>query len=129
MSKLLGIDWGSKRIGLAIAGVETKLARPLPSLSAGSNLSRQLAEICQQQGVTKLVLGLPRGLNGQETAQTRQVRQFAKELQAQLNLPIVLQDEALTTQAIKQRQSRGKPKMDIDSEAAAMILQDYLETL
>ncbi len=123
MSGILAIDWGTKRVGLAVADAESRLATPLPSLPASRELLGQLAEICADRKVETVIVGLPRGLEGQETAQTTRVRRFAAELEQSLKLSIKLQDEALTSIVARQR----KPaEFDLDSQAAVIILSDYL---
>lgn len=86
--------------------------------------------IIEENNVDTLVVGLPRNLDGRDTAQTRAVRQFVEALQ--LDLPIVFQDEALTSQqaeaGLRQRK-RGYNRGDVDAEAAAIILTDYLGEL
>jgi putative Holliday junction resolvase len=82
-----------------------------------------------EQGAVGLVIGLPRGLDGQETAQTRAVREFAEQLKPAVQLPYYWQDEAVTSrQAEEELKSRGKPyqKGDIDALSATYILEDFL---
>lgn len=127
MTVFLGIDYGSKRIGLALGNDETKLAQPLTTLD-GSNSTywQELEQTITTHGVAELVVGLPRGLDGGETDQTRAARFFAVEL-ASLKLPIHLQDEAGTSELARQRIGHKlATKGQIDAEAAAIILQDYL---
>jgi putative holliday junction resolvase len=81
------------------------------------------------QGAVALVLGLPRGLDGQETAQTKSVRAFGAELEQALHIPLYWQDEAVTShQAEEELQARGKPyrKEDIDALSATFILEDFM---
>lgn len=119
---LLGIDWGQKRVGLALANSQARLASPLMSVSNNEGLYGQLQRVCQEHAVGQIVVGLPRNLEGEETAQSAQVRAFAKALGARLQLPVALQDESLTSVA-------AKKATDIDAGAASIILQDYLESL
>jgi putative Holliday junction resolvase len=88
-----------------------------------------LKALCDDREVTQLVAGLPRGLDGQETAQTQYARMFGDQLAAQLQLPVYYQDEAVTSQQAKaELEARGKPyaKGEIDALAATYILEDYL---
>lgn len=125
MKKYLGIDYGSRRIGLALGNDEAKIAEPLTTLVADEDYWQELARVVNDEAVEGLVVGLPRTLDGKDTAQTREARFFAAEL-ASLKLPIHLQDEAGTTQEAL-RQS-GK-KHGVDAIAAALILQDFLDSL
>ncbi len=122
--RYLGVDYGSQRIGLAIADEVVLVARPWQVIEVGqSSAPKLVADLARAEQVTDLVVGLPRSLDGQDTAQTAEVRRFAKELES-TGLPIILQDEADTSHLAKQR---NPDKHRIDAEAAAIILQDYLE--
>lgn len=125
MKKYLGIDYGARRIGLAVGNDEAKIAQPLKTLVTDKGYWDDLVAVIGEQEISELVVGLPRNLNGDDTAQTREVRFFAAEL-ASLKLPIHLQDEAGTTDAAKQLDGA---KTDLDALAAMIILQDYLESL
>jgi putative Holliday junction resolvase len=127
---ILALDVGERRIGVAVAGSEAKLARPLTTLLNTDKFFDELAKIVQQEDIGRLVVGLPRGLEGQTTAQTETVQGFAKELENRLSLPVHLQDEALTSvQAEAELKQRRKlsVKGDIDALAATLILEDYLQ--
>ncbi len=127
---ILALDVGSKRIGLALASGIARLARPLTTLDADGDVIDQLARIITDEKVEQLVVGLPRNLDGQETAQTASVRSFTSQLE-QFKLPIHLQDEALTShKAEAELAARGKAynKADVDALAATYILEDYLAT-
>jgi putative Holliday junction resolvase len=129
LEKYLGIDYGAVRIGLAIADAETKLARPLTTVSTA-----ELVATIEREGPFKaIVVGLPRSLDGQDTAQTLAVRRFTDDvLWRKLRIEPVFQDEAGTSGVAEDRlKESGKPyaKADIDAEAAAIILQDYLDSL
>jgi putative holliday junction resolvase len=127
--KYLGIDYGSKRIGLAVGESETKLARPLTTLVTTDDYWAELSEITQQEQVDELVVGLPRTLSGNESPQTKEARFFAVEL-ASLKLPIHLQDEAGTSEIARERLGKKlTDKGQIDAEAASIILQDFLDQL
>jgi putative Holliday junction resolvase len=126
---VLALDVGSKRIGLARASFVARIASPLMTIQNDETVWQKLHEICQQEGVTQLVVGLPRGLDGQETAQTKYAQDFTHTLASNLALPIKLQDEAVTSrQAEAELAARGKQfaKGDIDALAAVYILDDYL---
>ena len=126
---ILGLDVGARRIGLARASYAARLAAPFGTLENNAETLDRLRAICQQEQVRQLVIGLPRGLDGQETAQTLTVRAFGALLGNALGLPIHWQDEALTSvQAEAELEARGKSyqKGDIDSLAAVYILEDYL---
>lgn len=126
---VLALDVGDRRIGVAVAQSVARLPRPLTTLNNDEKFEASLQAIIDQEGIGTIVVGLPRNLHGQDTAQTKASRAFAEQLTEKFNLPVVLQDEAGTSrQAETELQARGKPyaKADIDAWAAAIILEDYL---
>lgn len=131
--RYLGIDYGSKRVGLAVGDDEVRRAVPLATIEGGSDLAQRLRRICDEQMIHTIVMGLPRGLDGQETAQTVLVRDRGKELSAELSrFEWYYQDEAVTSELAKERLiARGQATSAgaIDREAATIILQDYLDQL
>jgi putative Holliday junction resolvase len=129
--ELLALDVGSVRIGVARASSLVRLPEPLMTLQNGPQTVEQIKQLVIEHDAHTLVVGLPRGLEGQETAQTAAVREFVALLSQQLSIPLVLQDEAVTSRkAEEELQARGKPyaKGDIDALAATYILDDYLKT-
>ncbi len=128
---VLALDVGEKRIGVAVAALSVGLPRPLPTLPRAeeSVLLPKLAAIIEEEGVSHLVVGWPRGLSGQSTQQTKSVEQFAEMIKAHFRLPLYLQDEALSSQRAEQelnRRSRPYKRQDIDALAAGYILDDWL---
>lgn len=125
----LALDVGEKRIGVATGDDVVRIAVPLDTIEVdGSELTR-LARLIVDHEPDVVVIGYPRNQSGEPTAQTEFVEQFAKKL-ADIAPKIEFQDESLTSVLAEQRlKSYGKPysKADIDAQAAALILQDYLE--
>jgi putative Holliday junction resolvase len=133
--RILAIDYGSQRIGLALSDPTGTLARPLPFLPAKSDnkLAREIVALAQKEEVKLLILGLPRHMNGSLGEAATKVQAFAVELGKATSLPIKLIDERLSTvQASRQLQEAGRnsraQRGRIDSEAAAVLLQGYLDT-
>lgn len=129
MAKYLGIDYGARRIGLATADSDTKLASPLATVG-----SAELIETIKRRGpFDAVVVGLPRNLDGSDTPQTLAVRRFSDDiLWNKLRIEPVFQDEAATSSVAEERLKESGKKYrpeDIDAEAAAIILQDYLDSL
>ncbi len=125
---VLALDVGSKRVGVAVASLIARLPHPLTTLTASENIPDELAAIIEREDVERLVVGLPRGLEGQDTAQTEAIRHFIETLKTQFDLPIDMQDEALTSKkAEAELEKRGKPyqRGDIDALAATYILEDW----
>lgn len=124
---LLGVDWGQQRVGLATGNTFAKQASPLPAVSTEKALER-IRELLDNETTQLLVMGLPRGLDGKETAQTAAVRRVAENLQSELQCELAFQDETLSTVEAVKLQNRYKGA-DLDSLAATIILQDYLNKL
>ncbi len=128
----LGLDYGSKRVGLATGNDQARLATPLSTLPNGDLLMSQLAALCKQEAIDQIVIGLPRGLDGQMTEQSELITLFAKHAHERLRLPVHLQDEAVTSEVAEEHlkaSGRNYRKSDIDQVAAALILQDFLNNL
>ena len=126
---LLALDVGSKRIGVASASLVTKLPQPLTTIDNTADSIESLKAIIAQQPVAAIVIGLPRNLRGEDTEQTRLVKQYGKEVASATGLPIYWQDEALTSkQAEEELRSRNVRynKGQVDALAATYILNDFL---
>lgn len=126
---VLALDVGGARIGVARGDTVVKLASPLTTLEVDGTEYQKLKEIVQQEAAGLIVIGYPRNQSGQPTDQTRVVERFAEPIK-NFGLPMVFQDESLTSVLAEEHlKARRKPysKADIDAEAAALILQDYLE--
>lgn len=118
----LGVDYGEKRIGLAIArGV--RIAQPYMVIPNDDNAAGRLAAVVADEDIGEVVWGLPRGLDGQDTAQTVEARAAALRLMPEI--PCHFQDEAVTSELARERGAKNKG--EVDAEAAAIILQDYLD--
>lgn len=127
MSSILALDIGESRIGIALANDIARLASPFMTIQNVPSVYDELKAIIEKEAIETVVVGLPRNLSGEDTAQTKYCRDFADKLSGYSK--IVFQDEALTsTKAEAELRSRGKPytKGDIDALAATYILEDYL---
>lgn len=138
--RALGVDYGRKRIGLALSDATGMLARPWKAIPAGSgpertavDLSREIVQLLEEaDGLAVVVLGFPRRLSGEPNEQTPLVEVLAARLRALVPVPIVLQDERLSSreaESLLARQVKDwrKRKPLLDAAAAAVILQDYLD--
>jgi putative Holliday junction resolvase len=128
-TSVMALDVGERRVGVALASAAARIARPLTTLQNDDAFFANMQKLIAEHGVTSIVVGLPRGLDGQSTAQTAYVESFAKGLEARLGLPLHWQDEAVTSrQARDELEARAKPyaKADIDALAATYILEDFL---
>lgn len=136
--RVLAIDVGGKRTGLAISDATRTLARPLDVIHSANPLELLLARIAQLQaeddGVGVIVVGLPKRLDGSPNDQTPRVEALATRLRARLDMPVLLQDERLTSVeaesrlAIREKDWKRR-KAKLDAAAAAIILQEYLDRL
>ncbi len=124
---ILALDFGSKKIGRARANSVARIPEPLPIFQNlnNQNLDKLYEEIIVQKPA-KVLVGLPRSLAGQETEQSKIIRQFIKQLAAKIQCPVELVDETLSTQSAAKWSVRY-PGSDEDSLAACVILERYFE--
>lgn len=125
--QLLALDIGAARTGIARASAVARLPEPLETVETGKLLPR-LEEIIKQQPTGLIVVGLPRSLEGKDTKQTQWVRSWVTDAKDRIDLPFYYQDEALTTHLAEAQAAAHKKPADADSLAAAIILQDFLDT-
>jgi putative Holliday junction resolvase len=132
--RILGIDLGRARIGVAVSDELGMLAHPVETIPATTDAARRIAEIVREKDAERVIVGLPRHMNGSVGVGATEALAFAKKLQTLLPCEVLTWDERLTTTAAnralresgrKTRDSRGV----IDQVAAQMILQSYLDSL
>ncbi len=134
--RVLGIDLGSKRIGLSISDEERKVATPLQVVERRRDsraFRRDIAAVASEWGVTALVVGLPIGLDGTEGAAARAARAEAGELAAATGLEVELYDERLTTVTaerflMEQNLDATQRRKVVDMVAATVLLQSWLDS-
>lgn len=134
MARILGIDYGRRRVGLAVCDETEEFAFPHAVLeihNSGEAL-KQVAACCHREGIARIVVGLPVNMDGSEGPMAVEVRQFTTALARQTGLPVELWDERLTTYRAEQflieaDLSRQKRKSIRDKVAAQQILQGYLD--
>lgn len=126
----LALDIGEKRTGVALADSVVRIAVPYDTIAMDeTNFRRDVAELIARNDISTVVIGYPRNQSGEATAQTAYVEARAGELE-DIDAEVVFQDESLTSVIAEDRlKAKGMTyeKGDIDKEAAAIILQDYLE--
>jgi putative Holliday junction resolvase len=125
LTRILALDYGSARCGVAVSDPSGTLATPLePVLRANTRRGiARLATVVREAGATRVVVGLPLGLSGAETAQTAETRAFAERLSAAVSAPVELYDERFTTRIAART---GSSSTSEDSRAAAVLLEDWL---
>lgn len=136
--KVLGLDLGSKTLGVAISDALGIIANPIGTYKLATN-SLQDALNCvkilvQEHNISKVVLGLPKNMNGSIGFQAEYCLEFKKMLETELHLEVILIDERLTSKManqvmIKADLSRNKRKSNVDKLAATIILQTYLDSI
>jgi len=128
--KILGIDYGEKRIGLALSDEIGIIASPIPTLKVKSisDAVSKIYRIAKRQNVNKIILGLPLNSKGDETKQSIQTRYFADSLKSTNGVDIEFRNEAYSTKQARKSIRKGSKKKNLDSEAARIILQEYLDS-
>ncbi len=127
----LALDVGEKRIGVAVGDNGVGIAVPFETIEVDGDELKRIAQLVISENVDTVVVGYPRNQSGEATAQTAYAEGFAEKL-TDIAPQLVFQDESLTSVLAEQQlKSYGKPytKGDIDAQAAALILQDYLELI
>lgn len=132
--RIMGIDYGAVRTGLALSDPTGSIASPAGFIESRSlaKLADELAEKCLESNVGKIVIGLPRHMDGREGDHAPKARELGKLLENKLGLPVIYLDERLTTltahQAMNEAGISGKKrKYKIDAASAAVILQNYMD--
>ena len=125
--EVLGLDVGVKTTGIARASNVARLAEPLDSVLTSETI-KTLKKYLSDNQVEAVVVGLPRSLSGEDTDQTRWVRQWADKAKQRISIPLYWQDEALTSKVASSNQQVANGKADEHSLAAAIILQDFLDS-
>lgn len=140
VARVVGLDVGERRIGVAVSDVTATLARPVGVLRTHGldrdAIDQVAAEItrlaAEEDGLASLVIGLPRRLDGSPNDMTPRVEAFAEAIRRRTSLPVILRDERLTSReaesrlALREKDWRAR-KDRLDAAAAAIILQDYLD--
>jgi len=138
--KLLGLDVGDRRVGIAFGDAALRLATPVDVITRISidEDARAIGRLVRDYDAAQLVVGLPRNMDGTSGAQAQSVMAYAERIARSLNLPVVFWDERLTTvEATRQTREAGVPtptlrrgrksRRGLDAIAAAVILQDFMD--
>ena len=137
MPRILGVDYGERRIGLALSDPTAMIASPLPTLARRKGKRppvAPLARLIDEHEVEEVVMGLPLTLEGDDSDWTREVRDFAAALQERSGRPVALQDERMTSvraeravRSLGMKKEKREQKERVDAAAAVLILQAYLD--
>jgi putative Holliday junction resolvase len=137
--RVIGLDLGEKRIGVAVSDASGTLARPVKTIERGTSDAEAVAalrttvdELRAGEEIDGIVVGLPVRLDGSDNLQTPKVRRMIERMAAELGVPVFTQDERLSSREAEERLALGekdwrKRKAKLDAAAAAVILQDYLD--
>ena len=136
LQRILGIDFGTTRIGLSLSDPLLILAQPYDTLMNDGGIFARLAEIVEREQVKQIVVGMPLNLKGEKGKKALEVEQFVAELKQRIRSEVILWDERFTTAMAHQTLHRmGTKKRDreankgrIDAMAAALLLQNYLDS-
>ncbi|MGE5681031.1 MAG: Holliday junction resolvase RuvX [Bacillota bacterium] len=132
--RILAIDFGIKRVGLALSDPLKIFAYPFKTIPNDNKLLESLGQIIKESYVVKIVLGYPLKENGQKSETTLLVEKFKEEFESRINVPIILRDERYSSQLAKENiissvtsKKKRRDKGLIDRNAASIILQEYLD--
>lgn len=134
MARVLGIDPGTKRCGIAITNAAQTMAFPRPAIARDGQTLRRIKELIEGEEVGSIVIGRPLALSGNETSSTKDADELFAQLCEHLTVPVIQWDERLTTRDAQKSLSEAglttKESRDrVDSAAAVIILQNYLDGL
>lgn len=124
---LIGLDVGEKRIGVARVNTVAKLPSPIGVIKNTDTTFEEIKKIANEEGAATIVVGIPRNLDGLETAQSVSIRKFAKQLEEETGLNIVFADESLSSKrAEKVIRDQKNNKTELDALAACFILEEFI---
>lgn len=132
---LIGFDFGSRRIGVAVGETSTRIASPLAAIEGEANEQRfeAIGRIVDEWHPRGFVVGRPRHSDGSEHAVAKLAEKFARRLEARYGVPVAFVDETLTSaeaeSTLRESRTRSGRKSDVDALAATLILQSYLDEL
>ncbi len=129
MPRILAVDFGERRIGLATSDASGTLATPRRTLHRHDDNSAALdiLRFCEEEEIGMVVLGIPRSPDGIESSFASRVRSFARKLAASTTIPIRFHEETLTSDEAARRLTRKSSREPLDPMAAAVLLEDFLE--
>ena len=130
MARILAVDFGEKRIGLATSDASGTLATPRRTLHRSSDevVLREIDRFCLEEEIALIVFGVPHSQDGAETAFAARIRSFAAKLAARARLPVRFHDETLTSDEAARRVHAMGARAELDPVAAAVLLEDYLQS-
>jgi len=135
MNRILGVDYGERRIGLALSDPLNIFAKPFITIDRKitPDFYNEIKKVITENSVNQLVVGMPLNMKGLDSKQTIIVRDFVESLKSKVSIPIHILDERLSSKSaehslIFQNKSPSRNKANIDSTAACLILQEFLDS-
>ena len=130
--RLMGIDFGEVRIGIALSDPLQIISQPFLVLANNDNTINEIQNIIKTEEVEKIILGLPQNLDGEDTKKTLEVREFAEKLKSNIDVPLFFWDERYSSvEANEQLKQMGYTILEsrkvVDKVAASIILKNYME--
>ncbi len=129
MSRILGIDWGTVRVGLAIGDEQQRIALPYDVIANDDAIIGTLRRIIETEEVYRMVIGIPLTMAGDHAWKAQQVDRFIDTLKQHFTIPILTEDERLSSKMVDQLFGEYRGKYDRDAIAAMVILQGYLDKI
>jgi putative pre-16S rRNA nuclease len=128
MTRILAVDFGEKRIGLATADAPGGLATPRRTVPRRSDAGAagEIAQFCRDEEIATILVGVPRSPEGRESAIAPRIRSFAEKLASVTVLPVLFHEETLTSDEAARRMRGRRSRAGLDAEAAAVLLEDWL---
>lgn len=127
--RILAIDYGERRLGIAAGDDSTRVAIPLATVPSGKDAVGAIERVLAERPAGKIVVGLPMTLRGEIGPQAKVVQEFVRELEGRVGLPVETRDERYSTTDAQERLGPGHKPEARDATAAAIILQDYFDAL
>lgn len=124
--KLLGIDFGRKRVGIAVSDEEQKIAFPKAVYPNDKKLIGRVADFCKENSVSGIVLGESKNFKGEDNPVMEDIFKFKTELETKTSLPVFLEPEFMSSSEAEKMRAEGDNKEMLDASAAAVILQSFL---
>lgn len=123
--RILGIDWGSKRVGFAVSSPDIDFVFPR-DIEKNINSKEQIKKLIESENIVGIVLGLPLHADGSDSDTTRMVREFAENLEKEVSVPIIFMEENLTSVEASEKAKTKNQKANLDSESAVIILENAI---
>jgi len=123
---ILAIDYGTKNIGLAMNN-NTEIAFPLRTVLNSENMIEEIKDVCDEEMVDKIVLGMPTKMDRSEGVLADEIKEFSEKLKVEISLPLEFEDEILSSEMVKKMMGAYKEKYEKDAIEASVILQTHLD--